>query len=69
MFEHDFALAYQFLPLDELPHGVALDVLGEEVVHLDGLAEEGQAGLVSQHVLDLDLSLALLAEFWPVPIT
>ena len=59
--------AYQFLPLDELPHRVALDVLREKVLDLDGLPEEGQAGLVSQDVLDLDPLFALLAELWPVP--
>ena len=59
--------AYQFLPLDELPHRVCLDVLREKVLDLDGLSEEGQAGLVSQDVLDLDPLFALLAELWPVP--
>ena len=59
--------AYQFLPLDELPHRVALDVFREKVLDLDGLPEEGQAGLVSQDVLDLDPLFDLLAELWPVP--
>ena len=58
---------YQLLPRDEFAHRVALDALRAKIVQLDGLPEEGQAGLVSQHVLDLDISLALLTELWPMP--
>ena len=36
--------------------------------NLHGLPEEGQAGLVSQDVLDLDPFFALLAELRPVPV-
>ena len=60
-------ILYQFLPFDDLPDRVALDVLGEEVALLDGLPEDRQSGLVPQHVLDPDLSLPLLTELWPVP--
>ena len=60
-------IQYQFLPFDDLPDRVALDVLGEEVALLDGLPEDRQSGLVPQHVLDPDLSLPLLTELWPVP--
>ena len=55
------------MPLNELAHRVALDALRAKIVQLDGLPEEGQAGLVSQHVLDLDISLALLTELGPMP--
>ena len=36
--------------------------------NLHGLPEEGQAGLVSQDVLDLDPLFAPLAELRPVPV-
>ena len=67
LFPESSNFTYLFLPLDELAHRVALDALRAKVVQLDGLPEEGQTGLVSQHVLDLDVSLALLAELGPMP--
>ena len=54
------------LLLDDLPHGVVVDVLLEAVLDVELLGEAWEAGLVSQHVRHGEVRLAVLTKLGPV---
>ena len=54
------------LVLDDLPHGVVVDVLLEAVLDVELLGEDWKAGLVSQHVRHGEVLLAVLTKLGPV---
>ena len=54
------------LLLDDLAHGVVVDVLLEAVLDVELLGEDRKAGLVSQHVRYGEVRLAVLTKLRPV---
>ena len=54
------------LLLDDLPHGVVVDVLLEAVLDVELLGEEWNTGLVSQHVRYGEVRLVMLTKLRPV---